>query len=148
MNLTYAPAEASDTDAIYQFCKSLIDTCEDLHQIDYDRVLAWVRRKIQCKIQEYTCVYCDGQKAGYFRFCPSDGMMELDDLYIFPEFRSQGIGTAVIRKCCAETDLPVMLYAFTRNTGAIALYQRLGFRVTQTAGETRCIMVRNPEESL
>ena len=74
-------------------------------------------------------------------------MLEIDDLYIFPEFQNQGIGTAVIRKCC-ESRLPVMLYVFTRNTGAFALYRRLGFRVTETIGNSRCIMVRNPEEIL
>lgn len=147
MDLTFAPAEKADIDAIYHFSKALIDTYEDLQRIDYEKVLAWVRRKIENNIGEYICVYRDGRKTGYYRLSPAGGMMEIDDLYIFPECRGQGIGTAVIEKCCGETDLPVMLYVFTRNTGAFSLYQRLGFRVTETIGESRCIMVREvPDE--
>ena len=142
MNLTFAPAEMADIEPLFTLSTALIEQYEDLNSINNDEVIAWVRRKIQKKIGEYICIFCDGEKAGYYRFCPAEGMMELDDLYILPRFQNRGIGTAVIKRCCAETDLPVMLYVFTRNTGACALYRRLGFRVTETVGETRCIMVR------
>ena len=148
MNLTFAPAEKPDINAIYSFSKALIDEYEDLQSIDYEKVLAWVRRKIENHIGEYACIFRDGQKAGFYHLSSADGMMEIDDLYIFPEFRCQGIGTAVIEKCCAETELPVMLYVFTRNTGAFSLYERLGFRVTETIGQSRCIMVKNQEKAL
>lgn len=121
------------------------DRYEDLASIDYGKVLAWVRRKIEGNIGEYTRVLLNGEPAGYYRLCPAEGMMELDDLYILPQYQRRGIGTAVIKKCCGETNLPVMLYVFTRNSDAVSLYQRLGFRVTETVGATRCIMVKNPE---
>lgn len=146
MHLTYSPALPHDADAIFAMSKHLIDSYEDLKSIDYNSVLTWVRRKIENHISEYVCVYLDSQKAGYYRFSPCDGMMELDDLYILPQFRNLGIGTEIIRRCCAETTLPVMLYVFTRNTGALALYRRLGFQITQTIGQSRCIMVRQPQE--
>ena len=66
--------------------------------------------------------------------------MELDDLYIFPEYRNQQIGTKVIEKCLSETDLPVYLYVFIKNTKAVALYERLGFRVIETIKDSRYIM--------
>ena len=145
MELTFAPASAQDADSIFALSKQLIDDYEILETIPYDKVMAWVRRKIDTHISEYSCVFLEGQKAGYFRFHPNEGGMELDDLYILPAFRNRGIGTAIIRKCCTETHLPVMLYVFTRNTGALALYRRLGFRVTREIGESRCIMVRQPD---
>ena len=146
MDLTYAPASAEDIETIFHFCKDLIDTYEDIQSIDYGKVLAWVRRKIETNIAQYTCVFRDGEKAGFYRVCPAGAMTEIDDLYILPPFRNQGIGTAVLKKVSAETVLPLTLYVFTRNTGALALYQRLGFRVTETVGASRCIMVREPEE--
>ena len=106
--------------------------------IDYDRVLAWVRRKIEGNISEYQRIIADGIHAGYFHFSPAEDGWELDDLYVFPEFRSRGIGTAVIRNCCARGS--VMLYVFRKNTGALALYRRLGFREAGTAGQTRLIL--------
>ena len=148
MVLTCAPAEAADAAVIFSFCKALIDTYEDTAAIDYEKVLNWVRRKIENHIDQYTCVFADSEKAGFFRISESDGMAELDDLYILPEFRNRGIGTAVIQKCCAETSVPLMLYVFTKNTGAMALYRRLGFRVQEYVGNTRCIMVRLPQENL
>jgi len=39
-----------------------------------------------------------------------------------------------------------VLSAFIKNTRAMALYSRMGFRVIEYEGTTRCIMQRNPEE--
>ena len=138
MDLTYSPAAPADAGAIFELCKALIDQYEDISTIDYDRVLAWVRRKIEGSICEYSRILADGVHAGYFHFCPAEDGWELDDLYIFPEFQNRGIGTAVIRDCCKKD--PVILYVFRKNTGALALYRRLGFREVGTAGQTRLIL--------
>lgn len=146
MELTFQTAQAQDADVLFAWNKDLIDRYETLESIDYDRVLAWVRRKLDGRIGEYTRVLADGKTAGYFRFVPGeDGMYELDDLYIFPEFQCRGIGTKIIETCCEQVECPVYLYVFVRNERAAALYRRLGFRVTQTVGESRCIMRRGGE---
>ena len=138
MDLTYSPAVPVDAGAIFELCKALIDQYEDISIIDYHRVLAWVRRKIEENISEYRRILADGAHAGYFHFYPAEDGWELDDLYIFPEFQNRGIGTAVIRDCCEKG--PVMLYVFRKNTGALALYRRLGFREVGTAGQNRLIL--------
>lgn len=148
MELTYEPAVEGDVQIIFNLGSCLIDRYEDVASIDYDRVLNWMRRKIGEHIGEYTCVFADGQKAGYFRLCQNGQMTELDDLYVLPEFRNRGIGTKILEKCCAEAPGQVMLCCFTRNTGALSLYRRIGFRITENVGKTRCIMVRNPQEVL
>ena len=138
MELTCSPAAPADAGAIFELCKALIDQYEDISTIDYDRVLSWARRKIEGNISEYRRILADGVHAGYFHFCPAEDGWELDDLYVFPEFQNRGIGTAVIRDCCEKG--PVMLYVFRKNTGALALYRRLGFREVGTAGQTRLIL--------
>ena len=138
MVLTFSPAAPSDAGTIFELCKALIDQYEDISAIDYHRVLVWVRQKIEENISEYRRILADGAHAGYFHFCPAEDGWELDDLYVFPEFQNQGIGTAVIQDCC-EKD-PVMLYVFRKNTGALALYRRLGFQEVGTAGQTRLIL--------
>lgn len=142
MNLIYGPAEENDIEPLFQFNKDIIDHYEDVSKIDYSKVLSWVRNKLQKHIGEYTCVCLNNQKAGYYHFCPVDRKMELDDLYLFPQYRNRGIGSEIIRKCVAGTDLPIFLYVFKKNTGAVSLYQKFGFRITETVCGTRYIMER------
>lgn len=111
MELTCKPAEQRDVQIIFDLSRDLIDRYEDVASIDYDRVLNWMHRKIRDNIGQYMCVFADGRKAAYYRFCRNGQMMELDDLYVLPEFRSRGIGTKILEKCCAETADPVMLSA-------------------------------------
>ena len=143
MTLSYSPAQPEDIDQIDLLCKELIQTYEQLDSIDYPKVLRWIRQKIESSIGEYTVLCADGMKAGYYHFTRNeDGLLELDDLYLFPPFQNQGIGTAVIQKCCASTTEPILLYVFARNTRAVALYERLGFQITSTVHQTRYIMKR------
>ena len=140
MNLQYAVAERSDVPVIFAQAKDLIDTYEDVDTIDYDKVLAWVRRKIETHIHEYRCVMADGEKCAYFRLC-RDG--ELDDLYVLPGFQNRGIGSAILRKCLEESENALYLYVFSQNTRAVSLYERFGFVSCETVGRTRLIMRQN-----
>ena len=140
MNLQFVPATESDVPVIFSQAKKLIDTYEDTESINYDKVLAWVNRKIETCIAEYTCVVADNVRCAYYRLC-EDG--ELDDLYVLPGFQNKGIGTQILKKCIAESAKPLYLYVFSRNVRAISFYERLGFFVRDTVGKTRLIMARN-----
>ena len=132
---------ADDIEPIYELCKRLIDDFEQLESIDYPKVMKWVRKKIEDSIDEYTVIYADEQKAGYYHFYKNDdGQFEIDDLYVFPEFQNQGIGSGVIRKCCESAGGPVMLYVFIANRRAVSLYKRLGFEIAETIQGSRYIM--------
>ena len=123
--LRYAPAQEEDIPTIFAQAKAVIDAYEDVEHFPYDRV-----------------IYRGEELTGYYRFAPAEGKMELDDLYILPAYRGQGIGSAVLRDCLAATEKPVFLYVFTRNVRARALYERLGFRTVQEVGATRLILER------
>jgi len=147
MNLQFVPAEAADVETIFSLLKELIDTYEDLASINYEKVLAWCHGQIEKHIDQYTCILTDSKKAGWYCFAPSDDdRMELDNFYILPKYRNRGIGTAVLNHCFAETDKPIFLYVFIKNTRAMALYSRMGFRVIEYEGTTRCIMQRDKSE--
>lgn len=142
MELQFTAAEECDIERIYASNKELIDTYEDIENIDYEKVLKWVYKKIETCIEEYVAVSLEGKKVGYYHFYPSEGKMELDDLYIFPEFRSKGIGRAIIQKCIEESGSAIFLYVFARNVRAIALYEKLGFTIVENIRDTRYIMER------
>lgn len=139
-DITCNAAEEKDGALIFDQAKQLIDKYESLEEIDYDKVLAWYRRKIQQHIQEYTRITVDGLLAGFYRFSSAGDKMEIDDLYILPAFQNRGIGTAVIETCLAQAELPVFLYVFQKNTGALRLYQRMGFVITKAIGTGRYVM--------
>lgn len=145
MKLQFAPATECDIERIYASNKELIDTYEDIENIDYEKVLKWVYKKIETCIEEYVAVSLKGKKVGYYHFYPSEGKMELDDLYIFPEFRSKGIGSAIIQKCMEESNSTIFLYVFAKNVRAIALYEKLGFKIVKNIKDTRYIMERKKE---
>ena len=140
MNLQFVPAVEADIPVIFAQAKSLIDTYEDLATIDYDKVLAWVKRKITTCLSEYRCVIADGEKCAFYRLC-EDG--ELDDLYVLPPFQNIGIGSQILEKSIAESEKDLYLYVFSRNTRAISFYKRFGFFVRESQGKTRLIMARN-----
>lgn len=141
MNLQYKQAQEEDIALLYELSKKLIDKYENIHNIEYDKVLKWIRRKIENCISEYTCVYVNEEKAGYYHFFQNDdGLFELDDLYIFSDYQRMGIGTEIINKCCMEANSPVYLYVFIKNQGAVALYERLDFKIVQTIEDSRYLM--------
>ena len=140
MNLSFENATVSDIESIYEFNKYLIDCYENIQNIEYDKVLNWVHKKIETYINEYQRILWDGEVAGYYRFYQDEDKMELDDLYIFPHYRNQQIGTRVIKKCLSETTMSVYLYVFIKNTKAVALYERLGFKVVETIKDIRYII--------
>ena len=142
MLLRYAPAEPEDIDAIFAMSKDLVACYEDLTAIDYSKVTAWLHRKIEKNIRLYTCVWQNGKKVAYYGLERKDGQTELDDFYVLPEFRSRGIGSEILKKCCEDATEPLFLYVFTANHGAIRLYLRHGVVATEQVSPTRIIMTR------
>ena len=140
MKLCYEKAGDGDIALLYEFNRELVNRFEDMESIDYDRVMQWIYRKLQQHIREYTCVIAEGTPVAYYYFHPEGEKMELDDLYVLPAFRNRGIGTKILEKCRRETDLPIFLYVFAENKGAVALYERMGFRVAERVGKTRLVM--------
>ena len=142
-DLRFCPASPTDAPVIFAMAKELIDTYEDCTAIDYDKVIDWVQRKITNSIESYTCVYLGSDKVGFFCLTEESGQCELDDLYVLPQFRGQGIGTAIVCRCITQTNKPLYLYVFKGNAGAVKLYTRMGFSVAENVSTSRFIMRRN-----
>ena len=145
MELRYLPADETDIAPILDQSRMLVERYEDFSSLDQEEVLNWLKRKTEKHIAEYTRILCDGQTAGWIRVSDDGERMELDDLYSLPPFQNRGIGTAVLKKYLAESEKLIFFYVFARNTCAIRLYERLGFRLRERVGETRLIMERGAD---
>ena len=141
--LTFESASGEDVQTIFSLSKALIDQYEDVASIDYEKVLQWVKNKIESEITTYTRIYSQGETVGYYRLHEENGETELDDFYVLPSFQGKGIGTAVLEKCIHETKTPMFLYVFKKNEDAIRLYHRMGFVWAKDVGETRMILRRD-----
>lgn len=142
LSLRFCPASNEDVPVIFSMAKELVDTYENVAAIDYDKVMEWMRCKISENITSYTCVYLGAEKAGYYCLNAEPGQTELDDLYVMPQFRRLGIGTAIVNRCIEQAEGLLYLYVFKGNSGAIKLYSRMGFSVSHNVSETRIIMRR------
>lgn len=137
---TYSlPATTEDVEIIFDLTKELVEKYEDASSVDIPKVLEWLRKKIVKKIEEYRVIYYKDCKVGYYCVREENGEIELDDFYILEEYRNQGIGSSVLTYL-TNKHKAMFLYVFTKNTGAISLYKRYGFRIREKVGSTRAIM--------
>lgn len=141
MELVLKRCSELDIENIFLFNKHLIDTYENLENIDYEYVLRWISLKIEKNIHEYTSIYLFDQLVGYYRFHEVDDKMELDDFFVIEEYRNKGIGTAVLKQLI-QTNKTIFLYVFVKNIHAIRLYERFGFKIIEYIHNTRCVMER------
>lgn len=144
MTLRFVPAVPADLETLYELNRQLIDAYEDLRPIDYPTVLTWVHRNLEQNLPYFVRVLADGVLVGYYCLRPERESMELDSLFVLPPYQNRGIGTQILKKCLEESDVPVFLYVFRKNTRAMALYKKLGFRIVKEVGKTRCIMEHDP----
>lgn len=78
---------------------------------------------------EWSIIECDSERAGRLIINRAVDHLSIMDIALMPEFRSRGIGTALLKEIFAEATskrVPVRLHAYTGER-AIQLYHRLGF---------------------
>ena len=75
-------------------------------------------------------IQIDGEDAGVLEVAETDEEIWLTLIEVDPRWQGTGIGTSVVRSLLqrgAELRRPVGLRVLRTNTGALALYERLGF---------------------
>lgn len=86
----------------------------------------------------YEMARIDGELAGFASYAPTSNAAEfkLDKLYVHERFRRKGLGKRLLihvvenlRKAGAAS---LILAANKKNTGAIAMYERNGFRIRES----------------
>ena len=91
-------------------------------------------------------IMVDGEPAGILAALAHNNFMQLEKLYLYPQFQGCGIGSHVVREpmqIAVSSSKPVRLRVLAVNTGARRMYERLGFVVYRTTAE-RIFMEYNP----
>jgi ribosomal protein S18 acetylase RimI-like enzyme len=101
-------------------------------QRSHDEVTTWIRDIVLRRCRTWVAVR-DAEIVGYAAL---DGDL-LDDLYLRPHLRRQGIGTLLLDEVRRHSPDGVSLYVFQQNTGARAFYERHGFTVLDTNDGSR-----------
>jgi ribosomal protein S18 acetylase RimI-like enzyme len=101
-------------------------------QRSHDEVTAWIRDIVLRRCRTWVAVR-DAEIVGYAAL---DGDL-LDDLYLRPNLRRQGIGTLLLDEVRRHSPDGVSLYVFQQNTRARAFYERHGFTVLDTNDGSR-----------
>ncbi|WP_185735955.1 GNAT family N-acetyltransferase [Burkholderia cepacia] len=74
-----------------------------------------------------TVAMYDDRVVGMAAHVIADGAAWLDQLYVCPEFKRQGIGSALLESVKSQTVGKLQLYTFQMNRDAAAFYERHGF---------------------
>jgi ribosomal protein S18 acetylase RimI-like enzyme len=98
----------------------------------HEQVTRWVRDVVLRQCRTWVAVR-DAQIMGYAAL---DGDL-LEDLYLRPDVRRQGIGTLLLDEVRQHSPDGVSLHVFQANTEARAFYERHGFTVFDTSDGAR-----------
>jgi RimJ/RimL family protein N-acetyltransferase len=118
---------------------------EDLRLMDWDdeQKAAFCAWQFRLQQLDYSANYGDAGHwvisrdavpIGRIWIVERDDCIFVVDISLLPEYCAGGVGTLVLQAVFAEGDrmgLPVRLTAFRNNLRAIALFERLGFRVQE-----------------
>lgn len=81
-----------------------------------------------------------GKTAGILAIRSHENYVQLEKLYLLPEFQRLGIGSDILEKLtnsARRARTPIHLRVLSSNTGALKLYERLGFVVVDEVPERK-----------
>ncbi len=143
--ITLRPASAADEDflrAVYASTRA-----EEMLAAGWDAAQQEAFLSLQFKARQmiYQLEYgqacakiilLEGEPVGSLMVARKEREIRLADIALLSEYRSRGIGAALIKDLCAEaaqTGKPVSLHVL-KTSAAIRLYERLGFKTTGERG--------------
>jgi predicted GNAT family acetyltransferase len=124
-------AERSDEDRVLKLSAAMYT--EEMGENPMARDPDGYRRRVRMLISRgWTYVY---ESAGKLQFkmdvgCASHQTAQIQGVYVPPELRGHGVGTAAMAACCdlaLDRHPNLSLYVNDFNAPAVALYERIGF---------------------
>lgn len=103
----------------------------------------------QFKARESQVITVDGRDIGFMQVVVAKTDFNIAQLHIVDGYRDQGIGTQIVADLVAraERDGKAISLSVPRNNPAIALYDRLGFRISRDDGGSIIDMLRERDSA-
>ena len=142
MKLSFPPITRSDEEFLFAVYASTRANEMALVPWNDEQKAAFVQSQFQAQHQHYLSEYpngkfqlinSDNQKIGRLYVCELENEIQIIDLTLLPEFRSQGIGTQIITDILQTAEKPVQIYLESFNQ-SINLFTRLGFQMISDEG--------------
>ena len=127
IDIKFTKADRSMIEDIYYTANSVVETYAPRDYYMKHDMMDAVYQRLKAKISDYTVVRYKGHDAAYFYMETGRDFAEIFDLYVFKDFRNLGLGTAIVRRCLTDTELPVIVKVFSDDIDAVRLFRRLGF---------------------
>ena len=129
--LDYKVVDAKDKDVDILTSIKLVTMIDD----EMDKVLSYtektkIRKSVDKNIERtcelYKIIYVDNKIAGAYLVLPYEDGYIVDEIYLFKEYRNNGIGTSILNNIIKEYKT-LYIWVYKNNVEAIKLFERLGF---------------------
>lgn len=117
---------------------SIFDYATNLSIEEVTRIKEYVKNNIYKELKHYKMITVDENEIGCVLVTEKENKCFLDELYIEEKYRGKGIGTCILKDITNKYS-PIYLWVYRQNTNAIALYQKLGFKIIEET-ENRYLM--------
>lgn len=142
----YKIVDAQDKDMDILTSIKLVTMIDD----EMDKVLSYneknkirksVLKNVEITCTSYKIIYVGKKIAGAYLTLPYSTGYIIDELYLFKEYRDNGIGTSIINKL--KKEMPELyIWVYKNNKKALKLFKRLGF-IPITNGRTMILKCDN-----
>ena len=144
--LKFRKAQATDSDFVFTVKKAAFR--EYVEQVwGWDEVYQKELHNRRFTSQDLRIIQFNGTDVGFLSTSSTTDTLNVDQVYILPEYQGKGIGPACLRGIIDDASLeqkPVTLQVLKINTRATAFYQRLEFAIVDE-NSTHFQMKRLPQ---
>ena len=88
-------------------------------------------------LNNFKLIYFSDEAIGFLETYENDNLINITEIHINPDFQGKGIGSKIINKILYEAkgkNRKVTVGCFKQNNGAVKLYLKLGFIMTEETG--------------
>jgi GNAT superfamily N-acetyltransferase len=137
-NLSLQPAIPQDSRFVFEVMELTMRPYVEATWGPWDAEFQWKGHLATFAAETHRIILVDGSPAGVLLVADADLHLQLEKLFLLPQFHNQGLGSRVLQSVvvdAAAAAKPIRLRVLRVNVAAQRFYLRHGFSVTETTEE-------------